>query len=118
MEVSRQAVSKWETDQASPDTIHLIRLADALDTDVEFLATGNAPEPVIQEKVVTVVQHVDRIVEKPIVIQKIVEVEKPSKNDNSNVKKVIRTKYVRNPLEFAAIGLLSFVFGLILGLIL
>ena len=29
MEVSRQAVSKWETDQSSPDTIRLIKLADA-----------------------------------------------------------------------------------------
>ena len=38
--ISRQAVSKWETDQSSPDTLNLIRLADALNTEVEYLATG------------------------------------------------------------------------------
>ena len=37
--VSRQAVSKWENDQTSPDTINLIRLADILNTEVEYLAT-------------------------------------------------------------------------------
>ena len=39
LEVSRQAVSKWENDSASPDTLRLIRLADVLSTDVEYLAT-------------------------------------------------------------------------------
>ena len=115
--VSAQAVSKWENDLSSPDTIHLIRLADVLDTEVEFLATGKTAELETVEKVVTVVQHVDRIVEKPIVIQKVVEVEKPQSSVNSRVKKVVRTKFVRNPLEFAAIGLICFIFGLILGII-
>lgn len=40
MGVSRQAVSKWETDQSAPDSIKLIQLADVLDTDVEYLASG------------------------------------------------------------------------------
>lgn len=40
LDVTRQAVSKWENDLASPDTLNLIRLADVLDTDVEYLATG------------------------------------------------------------------------------
>ena len=40
LEVSRQAVSKWENDTASPDTLRLIQLADVLSTDVEYLATG------------------------------------------------------------------------------
>ena len=40
LDVSRQAVSKWENNQSSPDTIHLIQLADILNTDIEFLATG------------------------------------------------------------------------------
>ena len=34
--VSRQAISKWENDQSSPDTLHLIKLADILDTEVEY----------------------------------------------------------------------------------
>ena len=41
--ISRQAVSKWENDQTSPDTINLIRLADVLNTEVEYLATGKKP---------------------------------------------------------------------------
>lgn len=47
--VSRQAVSKWEQDQTSPDTGNLIALAELLDTSVEFLATGkrsSVPESV------------------------------------------------------------------------
>ena len=30
MDISRQAVSKWETDQGAPDVMNLIRLADIL----------------------------------------------------------------------------------------
>lgn len=43
MNVSRQAVSKWENDTSSPDTIRLIQLADVLNTEVEYLATGRMP---------------------------------------------------------------------------
>lgn len=114
MDVSRQAVSKWENDLSSPDTIHLIRLSDALSTDVEYLATGKASEPEVKEKVVTVVQQVDRIVEKPVVIQKIVEVEKSAQAPSRTVKKVVRTKYVRNPLEFIAVGTLCFLMGFLM----
>ena len=62
--VSRQAISKWENDQSSPDTIHLIKLSDILDTKVEYLATGRKPvyeEPPI---VLNMVKKVDKIVEK------------------------------------------------------
>ncbi len=38
--VSRQAVSKWETDASAPDTYNLIALAELLHTSVEYLATG------------------------------------------------------------------------------
>ena len=40
MDVSRQAVSKWENDQTSPDSLKMIRLAEVLDTDIEYLTTG------------------------------------------------------------------------------
>ena len=40
LEVSRQAVSKWEKDMSSPDTGNLIKLAKLLNTSVQFLATG------------------------------------------------------------------------------
>ena len=36
LDVSRQAVSKWESDQSSPDTLRLIKLADVLNTEVEY----------------------------------------------------------------------------------
>jgi len=40
LEVSRQAVSKWEQDLSSPDTKNLIALAELLGVSVEYLATG------------------------------------------------------------------------------
>ena len=46
--VSRQAVSKWETGEASPDLPNLLALADALDVSLEVLcarAAGDAAPP-------------------------------------------------------------------------
>lgn len=40
LDVSRQAVSKWENDMSSPDTKNLIRLAELFGVSVEYLATG------------------------------------------------------------------------------
>ena len=40
LNVTRQAVSKWENDLAVPDALKMIHLADLLDTDIEFLSTG------------------------------------------------------------------------------
>ncbi len=42
--VSRQAVSKWETDQTSPDTNNLISLAGLFGVSVEYIATGRTIE--------------------------------------------------------------------------
>ena len=101
LEVSRQAVSKWENDQSSPDTIKLIKLAEVLDTEVEFLATGR--KPVYEEApiVLNMVKKVDRVVEKVV--------EKPV------IKRVIQVKYRRNPLEMLVIGIASFLLGLFIG---
>lgn len=104
LEVSRQAVSKWENDQSSPDTIKLIRLAEVLDTEVEYLASGRKPvyeEPPI---VLNMVKKVDKVVEKVV--------EKPV------IKRVVRVKYIRNPLEFFALGIICFLLGLVLGILL
>ena len=106
MNVSRQAVSKWENDQASPDTIKLIQLADVLDTEVEYLATGRTPAYEQPPIVVNMVKTQEKIVE----VEKIVE--KPV------IKKVTRVKYLRNPIEFVVLGGLCFFAGLILGLLL
>lgn len=40
LDVSRQAVSKWEQGQTSPDTDNLIKLAELFSVPVEYLATG------------------------------------------------------------------------------
>lgn len=104
LEVSRQAVSKWENDLSSPDTIKLIKLAEVLDTEVEYLATGRKPvyeEPPI---VLNMVKKVDKVVEKVV--------EKPV------VKRVVRVKYLRNPLEFLVLGIVCFLLGFVLGLLL
>ncbi len=99
--VSRQAISKWENDLASPDTLNLIHLADILDTEVEYLATGVKPVYQSPPIVVNLVKKEEVIAEKEI--EKIV------------LKPVFRTKYLRNPIEFAAVGILSFVIGLAVG---
>lgn len=44
MEVSRQAVSKWETGRCEPDTENLIRLAEILGTDVPALLGASVQE--------------------------------------------------------------------------
>ena len=63
LDVSRQAVSKWENDQSAPDMVNLIRLADLLGTDTEYLATGAHSLLKSPPTVVTVVQKVDNVIE-------------------------------------------------------
>lgn len=99
--ISRQAISKWENDLTSPDTLNLIRLADVLDTEVEYLATGVKPVYQSPPIVVNLVKKEEVIAEKKI--EKVV------------FKPVFRVKYLRNPIEFAAVGILSFVLGLAVG---
>jgi len=124
MGVSRQAVSKWENDQSSPDTIRLIQLADLLNTDSEYLATGCHSKLKSDPSVITVVQKVDnvieRVVEKPVEIEKIVEVERIVEKviEVPQIKRVIRVKYLRNPIEFVAVGAAGLAFGIIIGLLL
>lgn len=131
MSVSRQAISKWENDQTSPDTLNLIKLAEVLGSEIEYLATGEvtekpAPEPVVM----TVVKEVEKIVEKPVEVEKTVVrtvvkevpvekivqmemvVEKPI------IRRRIRVKYRDHPLHMLILGVGCFLLGLILGLIL
>ena len=121
MEVSRQAVSKWETDQSSPDATNLIRLSEILDTDIEYLTAGRRNYGRRPPVVITTTETVEKIIEKPViqvqetVVEKIIEkpvvqlVEKPV------TKKVFRTKYVRNPLELAIIAVFFFLLGFLMG---
>ncbi len=50
LDVSRQAVSKWESDKSSPSTDNLIALSELLGSTVEYIAVGkeNTAEPAVQ----------------------------------------------------------------------
>lgn len=117
--VSRQAVSKWENDLSCPDTYNLIQLADLLDTDIEYLATGHRTYGRRPPVVLKTVETVEKVVEKPVLVEKIVEqvVAKPIVEyvDKPVIKKVTRVKYLRNPIEFAAFGGLCFFLGFLTG---
>lgn len=124
MEVSRQAVSKWETDQTNPDAMNLIRLAVILDTDIEYLTTGRRTYGRRPPVVVETEKIVEKVVEKPVVqvVEKVVEkvIEKPVVQyvEKPVIQKKIRVKHVRNPIEFLIVGGICFLLGLIVGFLL
>ena len=123
-----KAVSKWETGQNVPDALNLIRLAEILDTDIEYLSTGRRNYGRRPPVVIKTTETVEKIVEKPVVkvvekpvervIEKIVEVEKPVIQyvDRPVSTKKVRVKYVRNPAEFVILGVICFIIGLLLGI--
>ncbi len=101
LNVSRQAVSKWEQGASSPDTAKLIQLAEVLETEVEYLATGVKPEP--KSVVLNVVETVERVEEKVIV--------------KEVVRHIKRKPVKRNPIDYWLVGGMGFVLGLLVGLI-
>ena len=101
LSVSRQAVSKWEQGTSTPDTERLIQLAEILDTEVEYLATGVHPEP--GSVVLNVVETVERVEEK-IVVKEI-------------IRHVKRRPVKKNPVDYWIVGGAGFVLGLLVGLI-
>ena len=121
LDVSRQAVSKWENDQSSPDTLKLIQLADVLKTDVEYLATGKKAEPKVEKVIVTVPEIQEKIVEKTVEKPVIRYVEKPVIQtveklvEKPVIKRMVRVKYLRNPFEFIALGVVCFLLGILIG---
>ena len=121
LEVSRQAVSKWETDQGSPDVMHLIHLAEVLDTDVEYLATGRRSLGRRPPVLIRTTETIERIVEKPVVqvqetvVERIIETPVVQVVEKPVTKKVYRTKYVRNPMELVIVGAVCFLLGLLVG---
>ncbi len=44
LDVSRQAVSKWETGAANPDVNNLIRLGELYHVSTDYILLGNSPE--------------------------------------------------------------------------
>lgn len=99
LSVSRQAVSKWEQGTSTPDTERLIQLAEILDTEVEYLATGVHPEP--GSVVLNVVETVERVEEK-VVVKEV-------------IRHVRRKPVKKNPIDYWIVGGAGFVLGLLLG---
>ncbi len=123
LDVSRQAVSKWENGLASPDAVKLIQLADVLDTDIEYLTSGRRNFVRRPPVVIKTQETVEKIVEKPViqvvekVVEKIVEVPVVEYVDRPVVKKVYRKQIVRNPVEIAVFGILCFLTGFLVGIL-
>ena len=121
LNVTRQAVSKWENDLAVPDALKMIHLADLLDSDIVYLSTGRRNFARRPPVVLTETKVVEKIVEKPVIQEKIIEktievpvieiVEKPV------IKPVYRVKYRRNPLELLITGTVCFLVGLLIGIL-
>ena len=101
LSVSRQAVSKWEQGSSTPDTERLIQLAEILDTEVEYLATGVHPEP--GSVVLNVVETVERVQEK-VVVKEV-------------VRHVRRKPVKKNPVDYWLVGGAGFLLGILVGLI-
>ena len=101
LNVSRQAVSKWEQGTSSPDTDRLIQLAEILGTEVEYLATGTHPEP--GSVVLNIVETVERVEEK-IVVKEV-------------IRHVRRKPVKKNPVDYWIVGGAGFLVGLLVGLI-
>ena len=101
LNVSRQAVSKWEQGTSSPDTERLIQLAEILGTEVEYLATGTHPEP--GSVVLNIVETVERVEEKVIV--------------KEVIRHVRRKPVKKNPIDYWIVGGAGFLLGLLVGLI-
>lgn len=124
MEVSRQAVSKWENDQSAPDSLKMIRLAEIFETDVEYLTTGRRSFSRRPPIVVNTVETVEKVVEKPVVqvvekvVEKIVEIPRIQYIEKPVIQKRVRIKYLRNPVEYAVLGLLCFAIGFLIGFLL
>ena len=101
LDLSRQAISKWENDITAPDTLNLIRLADLLDCSVEYLATGKQESTLVPATDNPLYQQsgtVEKIIEKPV------------------IRRVFRYKYVRNSLEYIAMLILGIGIGIAIGI--
>ena len=108
MGVSRQAISKWENEQTTPDTTNLIKLSELFDADIEYIATGKVKvdmsevEPIVH----TVVREVERVVPVERVVVKPV------------VRRKVRVIYRNHPGQMLLLSLGCFLVGLILGCLL
>ncbi len=119
LNITRQAVSKWENDLAVPDALNLIQLADLLDTDIEYLSTGRRSFSRRPPVVISDVKVVEKVVEKPVIkvetIEKIIEKPVVEYIEKPVLKRIYRVKYRNNPQELIVVGTVTFLFGLLIG---
>ena len=122
LDVSRQAVSKWENDLAIPDAMNLIGLADILDTDIEYLSTGRRNFARRPPVVVSDIKIVEKVVEKPVIQVETIEkfVEKPVIQyvERPVLKRIYRVKYRTNPNDLLIVAAVAFLTGLFVGALL
>lgn len=122
--VSRQAVSKWETGQSTPDPMKMIHLADVLDTDIEYLTTGRRNYGRRPPVVINTSETIEKVIEKPVVqvvekvVEKVVEIPVVEYVEKPIVKKIYRKQYIRNPSEFVVCGAIFFLLGILVGILL
>lgn len=121
LDVSRQAVSKWENDLAVPDVLNMIKLADLLETDIEYLSTGRRNFSRRPPVVINDVKVVEKVVEKPVIQVKTIEkiIEKPVIEyiEKPVIKHVHRVKYRNNPQELIVVGAICFLLGILTGVL-
>ena len=60
LDVTRQAVSKWETDGAIPDIDKMIGLCDLFDVSMDYLVRGKAAEEAPVQQRATGIRHLDK----------------------------------------------------------
>ena len=121
LEVTRQAVSKWENDLSVPDTAKLIQIADMLGTDLEYLTLGRVVVPSRPPVVITtetknenpVIQVVEKVLERKVEVP----IEVPIYVEKPVIKRVVKVKYLRNPIEFVIIGIFTFILGFLIGIL-
>lgn len=122
LDVSRQAVSKWENDLAIPDAMNLIGLADILDTDIEYLSTGRRNFARRPPVVVSDIKIVEKVVEKPVIqvetIEKIIEKPVIQYVERPVLKRIYRVKYRTNPNDLLIVAAVAFLTGLFVGALL
>ena len=117
MNVSRQAVSKWESDKSCPDTLKLIQLAEYLNTEVEYLATGRHPVYKSPDIHITLLKKEEQKESQPPLPS---PVPKPQKHTQQPIiKHIIRTryKYRTDPKLIFWAAVFGSISGFLLGLI-
>ncbi len=74
LEVSRQSISKWETNASVPELDKLVKLSEVFDVSLDYLITGKRKEEQFEST-----QHVEQSITQPVEPQ-VIYIEKPAKS--------------------------------------